>query len=353
MKKKVLCMLLALCLFASFTLTSYAMLGPIDADDEAELISPTLEVSTVPTGAVAVARNLTSNETYYYRVNGTILPTSDDGIISEPGWMPDVASTNIIIDNDGDEIPEESRTLVSNTQVAPYSAIGLLIIAYETREKIFIRYGTATMISSNAAVTAAHCLYNSSLGWPSSVLFVPGINGPSSSPNMPYGFAVAAEIAISTPYYYDPVYSLHDWGVIRFATNIGNNCGYLGFQYWHRDMSDFSAMISGYPGDLNGFDAATETLDFYNQYKAINIISSDNLGTTTCSNNTTYDWRVFGCLIDATSGQSGSPLLYRSSTQDAYQIIGVYIAAIGANENGCAGLTSQLFSFLFAYKNNS
>ena len=120
MKKKFLCLFLGIWLCLSFVLPLYALGDPINADDNAELVTSTLEVTTIPTGAAAVAYNLHTGLEYYYRINGDILLSNET--LSEPGWMPEIASTDDIIGY------IDERTKVNNTQVSPYSAIALIIV---------------------------------------------------------------------------------------------------------------------------------------------------------------------------------------------------------------------------------
>lgn len=362
MKKKILCLLLGVWLCISFALPMYAIDGTINADDEVELITPRLEATTIPTGAVAIARNLYAFQTYYYRVNGNLLLPNDDDSMCEAGWIPKNLSINGVIG-------EENRTLVSNTQVAPFSAIAYTFTLYPSG---YYSHGTATMISPNVALTAAHCLYNKDEGgWPRSVLVYPAVSGSADAQNLPYGYASAQEIAISVPFFehenspnYDPITweASHDWGVIRLSSNIGNSSGYLGFQYVARNAEGFSTTISGYPGDLNGYTEESPYFLYYNQYMATNIIDSDDSSITTIdtdgnlettNDQTLHENRMFAYKTDATGGQSGAPILYY--TNGAYHIIGIHSMGRRVNNvytyNKGFGITSQLFSFLLAYKN--
>ncbi len=311
MKKKFLCLLLGIVLCLSFVLPLYAIDGTIIADDNATLITP-LEITNVPTGAAAVAHNLTTNQTYYYRINGNILPSNNNENLSEPGWMPENHSVNAVIGND-------NRERVSNYQAAPFSAIAYIKTTYPNGETYD---GTATMISSNAALTAAHCLYNSERGgWATEITVSPAVNGSTRGTlNYPYGSAMATEIAISIPRFENsrPEASW-DWGVIRLNSNIGNDSGFLGFQCIEPSLEATPIMISGYPGPLNRY---WETRDqFYHVFRITSDISSQKIA----SNGTVYDCRLLTYKLDTEKGQSGSAILYDNN--GTYQIIGVHSAA--------------------------
>ena len=93
-KRRLLSLLLGICMCASLFVYANAIElpdGPINADDNATLISPTLEVASTPSGAVAVGHNMSNNSTYYYRVNGNLL-SLNPGVttFTEQGWMPDI-----------------------------------------------------------------------------------------------------------------------------------------------------------------------------------------------------------------------------------------------------------------------
>ena len=337
MKKKFLCLLLGIVLCLSFVLPLYAIDGTIIADDNATLITP-LEITNVPTGAAAVAHNLTTNQTYYYRINGNILPSNNNENLSEPGWMPESHSIDGVIGDD-------NRELVSNTQVTPFSAIAYVLLAFPDQTT---SCATATMISPNVAITAAHNLYcREKGGWATTVLVCPGTYGFWNMPTMPWGGAPATEIAISIPAFEDESEADGvncDWGVIHVSTNIGYNSGYLGFQCIALNPQNYSIMISGYPADLNDANFTTT------QYMGYGFITNDASSSITATNNTSYENRILSHNVDATDGQSGSPILYTVNNQ----IIGIYTAGVSSSgvyyKNIGFGLKSEVFHFLLSYK---
>ena len=346
MKKKFLCLFLGIWLCLSFSLPLYALDGTINADDNAELVRPTLEITDTPGNAFAVARSLDTNMTYYYRVDGEHIWADSNEDFYEPGWMPE---TNYI---DG-VIGDDDRERVS-TQEGPFSAIAMLEIFFPQGN---VQLGTATMISPNAAFTAAHNLYCRELGgWAVHIKVTPGIYGWASSPTNPFGYTSVRELVISVPAFEDETENDGvdcDWGLIRLNMDLGNRSGFLGFQFRNNSFTNHSVMISGYPLDLN-FLAET-----YNQYMHIGTIDSDNYFAITV-NYEIFENRIFTYDIDATGGQSGSPILYFNN--GAYQIIGIHTAGSGYNlgdddaendvytHNLGFGITSELYGFLYAYK---
>lgn len=367
-KRRLVCLLLCVCLCSSLFVYANAVEpldGTIDTDDNATLIKPTLEVSTTPAGAVAVGRDMSNNAIHYYRVNGNIL-SLNPGIttFTEPGWMPNDAdvSLNDIIDNNGDGTPEDDRVMAIIPTSNPHRTIALVEAYYSgITEPI---YGTATMISPDVAITAAHCIYDEVSGtWPYKVVISPAINGLNhdneANRNTPYGSSEAEELVVSTLFYegsntnnkLDADY--HDWGMIRLEEPIGNQSGYLGFQYKTGNMATNNGnpqcMISGYPGDLNGYNPTTGILPRCNQYFATEDIFRDTRGSVTAANGTIHEWRLFEHEIDATDGQSGAAVLFPDTTATrGYVIIGIYTGYLGYN--WAMGITSQLYSFMLAYK---
>ena len=369
-KQRSLCLLLCVCICSSlFMLYANAIEpldGTIDADDDATLIKPTLEVSTTPTGAVAVGYDMFNDSEHYYRVNGNILSLNHGvEIFTEQGWLPDDngASLNNIIDNDGDGDPEDDRGIFVSPTTNPYRTIALVEAYYRGISTPF--YGTATMISSDVAVTAAHCLYDEELGgWPWKVVVTPAIVGMNNTNEAyrtkPFGSSEAEELVISTLFYeglntsneLDADY--HDWGMIRLEDEIGNQSGYLGFQYktgnMETDVGEPQCTIVGYPGDLNGYDEDTYLYERFTQYYATGDIFRDTRGSVTADNGTTHEWRLFEHEIDATDGQSGSAVLFPDTTATrGYVIIGIYTGYY-LGYNRAMGITSQLYSFMLAYK---
>ena len=306
-------------------------------------------MTTIPTGAAAVAHNLNTNQTYYYRINGNILSNNDNEVLSEPGWMPETYTVNGIIGSD-------NRERVGDYQHLPFSAIAYISVTYPSGHTY---PSTAAMISPNAALTAAHCLYDPEEGgWATAITVYPAVNGSIGFLHYPYGSATANEIAISIPYFENGSDARWDWGVIRLNSNIGSNSGYLGFQCIETSLSAAPIMISGYPGDLNDY------WDTRDQFYHIFRITADISSQTTASNGTMYDCRMITYKVDTSPGQSGSPVLYDNN--GTYQIIGIHSQGhypddgdgnpendtVCTRNNGF-GLTSQVFHFLLSYKNNS
>ncbi len=334
-KRSLICLLLCVCLcsslFAVYANAIEPLDGTIDADDDATLIKPTLEVSTTPTGAVAVGHHPGTNDYYYYRVNGSVLANDNTTTMTMPGYFPSRMQTinehEVILPNQ--IIGADNRQKITDAEEAPYSAICLMEITFPNNKTY---YGTAFMISGDTAMTAAHCLYKTAYGgWATSVTLYPGKSGYGFF-NNPFGTADATEIVVSANYYYDPSDNYeNDWGFIKLDDDIGSDSGYLGFRYVHSNIQNLSLYMCGYPNP-NPNDPQ------YYQYKAQGEVYSASE-------------QLICHTVDGEGGQSGSPLYYWDSSEGAYIVIGVHVAD-GETDyyNEASRITSQLFSFAYAYR---
>ena len=362
MKKNILCVLLSICICLSFSLFVYAdgAIGSITITDEPidTFGAGDLEITASPSGAIAIGKNLSTGSTYYYRVNGDLLANNPSVGRSVNGMIPaDVAynfegenevSPNVIVGGD-------NRTKVTNTISLPYSAIAFVAATFvnSITGEPYISYGTAWMISDDAAATAAHVIYHETDGWATNVLVIPGLcYDPPVLMQMgylfgPYGYAAATELVVSTQWH-DSASLNHDWGVLRLNSSIGNSSGYLGFQFCSYNLFDSnleedenlrSITLSGYAGDRNNLTDSSAFNDEYFQY----VSSGEIVGDTT-ENVSIPTYRKLEYRADTTGGQSGAPVLYEGKS------IGFHSGGEDMNQNRGTGITSQLYSFLLAYR---
>ncbi len=352
MKKRLFCILLGALLSLSLPLSVFAIDGtittePIDLSPGVSLIE-----ATAPEGAVAVGYNYAARTEVYYRVNGATLPFPNGYPYEDELLDGDTASPDVIIGSN-------DRQIVTNTQTMPFSAIAYIEIHYANGDSA---RGTAFMISPNVAMTAAHCLFNQgcshdSANWAVSVEVYPGMSGYLE----PYGVAYATEVVVGAPYYTESkafgedmtesgvIYctcgettlsSYYDWGFIRLDRNIGEQCGYFGY-YYNNQTTGINLTLTGYPSN---------TEDWL-QYTASG--TSINSSSHAVANlDQTY---VMFCNIDATGGQSGSPIYRYNGVNNNYLVYAVYNTGYahtdendGIVNQGCR-ITSQLYSFILAY----
>lgn len=191
-----------------------------------------------------------------------------------------------IIDND-------DRTLVTNTTQKPYSSICRLQINFPGSS--VPQLGTGFMITGDMVATAAHCLYDESLGgYATSITVYPGENGTTN----PYGSSNSKTLNI--PESYKSVKSTkYDYGIIKLNSSI-KDCGHLNCAIGVNRFfnGSYKLYTAGYP--IEGSHR------MYTEQG--NIIS-----------NTTdlvyYD-------LDTTGGQSGSPIMIYNGNQ--YIVVGIH-----------------------------
>lgn len=180
-------------------------------------------------------------------------PSPDDAeCVACPPSTGDQASVRAIVGDD-------SRVPVENTTVFPYRCIGPISATVGLKN----HHGTASMVSRNAVITAAHCLFDGESGTiASSAFFELGKNGTDR-----FAAGNSAAIGVSKRYYdirgslYDNALieqrGLCDIGFVVFDSLEGHYPGFLGSRPAHVDEK---CDTSGYPGDLSGglFDTQWE-----------------------------------------------------------------------------------------------
>lgn len=356
MKKRLISLFLTVVLLSSLCLSTYAIGGLEGVTiEEGPMTGITLSQSASPTGAIAVGRTLSTGSTYYLRLSGALVSSTGDFSVS--GWMPDellnngadmVSPTYIVGGND-------DRTRLYNSYVAPYSAIGLVVITWRWEEN-GVAYtssdtGTGWLISKNTVITSAHLLCSRDKGWATEVLFIPGINQANALnfTAYPFGYANATDIAVSVPWYESEyVGPWYDWGVMRLDSDIGLQSGFLGFKCLTGNPMNTPIVTSGYPGDLNNGVLPSNNINATAyQYYSTNLINFTSSGSDTFSN-ITHHYRLYYTDIDSCGGQSGAPLLYYVDGE--YEGCGIVSEATNSVYTECIGINEQLFSFLLGYR---
>ena len=170
---------------------------------------------------------------------------------------------------------EDTRVKV-NTSISPYKSIGYLKTKYENSDSYY--RGTAYLVGSHIAITAAHCAYSRSDGGATSMTFSPARDGDS----YPYGTANVTKYAVLSEYK-----NGDDWAILILDSNIGDVAGTITFGKYNTatDCLGIGSVISGYPVDKG-----------YSQYGANGYINSVS------------DYKVW-YTIDTEGGQSGSPIM--------------------------------------------
>lgn len=217
----------------------------------------------------------------------------------------------------------DERLQVVNTTAYPFSTIAFLGIDFPGGVS-----GTCsgTLIGPDLLITAAHCLYDSSLGYAASVWVAPGLSGVTA----PFGSQYAVNwgvpngwVSSGTPDY--------DWGLVKLPnTTMGMTTSWRWLGVFGDPTitaaSNFPTVV-GYPGDKS---AGTM---WWGSKSSFASVTATQLSYT----------------IDTFSGQSGSGIYLDSPSSPAYlHVVGVH-AYGGVTTNSGRRIDSTIASSAAAW----
>lgn len=295
MKKRFVCVLMGIVL----VLTNVMAVNALDVIGEDAIVVP-----GNGEGIDVIEKNMITGEIThitYQEILNTLSPSMIGAnlIPSEILSQEQPANPNVVIGPD-DRVP------VVHTTNFPYSAIAYAEATFPDGKTV---PSTAWMISDRIALTAAHCVYDSSRGgYATSVQIWPGRSGEYC----PFGSASSVRIRIGENY---PTQDGSDWAIISLDRSIGQQSGVInfGYAYSFSELLQREVRVSGYPGDIPGLEGVEN--EKY-QYEATGLITSRD-------NNYTFYYSA-----DAEGGQSGSPVML-SNTNYA---VGIHFS--GSNYEG-------------------
>lgn len=226
-------------------------------------------------------------------------------------YVPPISGREIVGEAD-------SRTQVTNTTVFPYSAICSLVIEWPDGKSPTI--GTGTVITKKSILTSGHCVYLAKRGgYATKITVYPGRNGSSK----PLGKYVASELTILTNWRTQGG-AAYDAAFIKLGTNIGSKTGIMGYaNYSDSFLLGSKVRLSGYAGDKPSGTVWTH---------AGKVSSLSQL--------------VINYKIDATKGQSGSPVFRIANNQ----VVGVHSRG-NTSMNYGKRIDASFFSLLKTRKN--
>lgn len=216
-------------------------------------------------------------------------------------------------------IGKDNRYKITDTTTFPNSAICYAEMKFPNSDSIYV--GTAWMYGNRVAVTAGHCVYDSSLGgWAEWVRIYPGSNGSESL----YGVYYASVLHTDTKYVKSEN-SNYDWGLLEFTSNIGSQTGYFGASWTTDSLVGTWVVLRGYPAE-----------------------KSACLWTMSGKIATSGTFKL-GYYIDSTGGQSGSPIY--KVTNGNYQSLGIHTNYSPTNEyNEAERIDKSLFEIMNQYR---
>ena len=116
---------------------------------------------------------------------------------------------------------------VADASVWPERASGMLLAEFGP----VTGYCSAALVGPSTVVTAAHCIYDHTLGWANEITFMPGLNGQRTPPFGAWTFGAAQIVAgFVTEYrgsYADVV--AYDLAVVTLQAPVGTWLGWYGF----------------------------------------------------------------------------------------------------------------------------
>lgn len=216
-------------------------------------------------------------------------------------------------------IGPDGRTPVTATTTFPNSAIAMLEVYFPGGS------GSCTgwFIDANRLVTAAHCLYDNSLGgFAFDIDVYPGRDGVVA----PYGIFSAGNWYVTSKWM-DTASPKFDYGVITLNSNIGDTVGWFGVkpQTTSDVLLDHKLKVRGYPGDK-----PYGTL--WNMGGKIERVNKTR----------------FFYSIDTFGGQSGSPAYGKNGKDCNPCVFGVHTYGIGGGwtTNSASRITLKAYNFI-------
>lgn len=143
--------------------------------------------------------------------------------------------------------PTDPRVQVTDSSNPPIFQAGQLITFYSEGDPGAC---SGSLIGPHTVLTAAHCVFDPEVGWPTEVYFLPGALGDG---NYPFGVHAAQSVSV-LPGYVEAVTRggieqfLYDLAVVTLAEPLGQYLGYMGISTTDQ-MFGFDAHLLHYPGD--------------------------------------------------------------------------------------------------------
>ena len=208
-------------------------------------------------------------------------------------------------------IGDNDMQLIEDTTEWPYSAVAFIKVYWPNAETT---RGTAFLISSNVAVTAAHNLYNEELDiWATSVVVYPGMSDSDLIGSLLNSYQ-SSVLAASTDWI-ERGDDNYDWGAIVLDEEV--DISDVGF-YFVIDFFPAYPPIN-MPITVLGYPNTENLVTNYSQHMSNGII-------------TDISPNIFFHNADILKGSSGSPILNQSS-----DVIGIIISE-SVPENGNVGV---------------
>lgn len=180
------------------------------------------------------------------RAFGALGRTRDGRLIPGPAPddLPGLTDPSVVPPSD-DDMTASGLVRVADASVWPERAAGLLLAEFGP----VLGYCSAALIGPATVLTAAHCIYDHTLGWADEITFVPGLNGQVTPPHGVWHFA-AAHVVAGFVTEYDGDYGAvaqYDLAIVTLEVPVGRSLGWFGLAPGPEDGS--TVRLRAYPGD--------------------------------------------------------------------------------------------------------
>lgn len=208
-------------------------------------------------------------------------------------------------------VDNRTRIPTSIMNIFPFCSHGVVYCTWPNGQRT---YGTGWLFGPNDIATAAHVVYDITLGGaPSSIRFYPGVNGPS------LGAGYDAKNVSLSAEWQNGENPRYDYAVFEINSNIGDSRGFYG---WSSSASvNNSVQVMGYP----------ESYELWADTRSVVGVDSSFVY---------YD-------VDTTEGESGAPV-YNTISQN---VIAIHRGGLDSTKNRGVRINAEIANILSYYRN--
>jgi glutamyl endopeptidase len=262
-----------------------------------------VEARAVPAGQLSYGESLASK---FERLKARLLDRAP-----APRGPVEFSLESLIGDDDRDRV---------DPSVYPYSAVCYLVSEFTLQNGRTIgALGTGWIIGRRTVITAGHCVYahdDPKLGPISAFADRVAVYPACDGAHRPYEFLVTSESLQTTQGWVEQQSEAADYAAIIVNQDLPEEVGVFGYgPDLDASLRDGPFRVTGYPGELEGDEAATQW---------------EHAGTVRVSQN----GRRLLYAIDTTPGQSGAPVHFINRSADPAERFAV---AVGIHNYGDGG----------------
>ncbi len=198
----------------------------------------------------------------------------------------------------------DDRQYVSDTTTFPWSAIGLIEAGFSNGD---LHTGTGVMIGNKTVLTVAHVVYDATLGWATTIYFVPGKDGNTE----PFG-QIRATQSMALEGWTGRSDDNYDIAMLVLASSVGKQTGYFKIAVEPDSFfADQFLYTAGYPGDLGSVYQYSGTGSSYGREGNMILHS-----------------------IDSEPGQSGAPIWTGNPADGSARLVALMKGTMETIQNG-------------------